>query len=130
MVDVMTAYADEAFYKDEYLCGKEAVINAAFYFYARRATQEIRRFTGSNVEESDIPECVKMCCCEVAELLYNAESTESGSAAQGISSESVGDMSVSYESAETRHQALMNNIKSVVYSWLAGTGLLYRGVRR
>ena len=31
-------YADEEYYKNEYLCGKEAVINAAFDFYARSAT--------------------------------------------------------------------------------------------
>lgn len=125
----MTAYADENFYTSEYLGGRKAAIDTAFYFYARKATQEIRRFTGSNVEESDIPECVKMCCCEVAELLYKAEASENA-AAQGVSSESVGDQSVSYESTESRHQALMNNIKSVVYSWLADTGLLFRGVRR
>ncbi len=126
----MTTYADKEFYTNEYLCGKKAVISTAFYFYARRATQEIRRFTGSNIEESDIPECVKMCCCEIAELLYNYENSGSCSAAQGISSESVGDMSVSYENSEARYKALSGKIKSVVYSWLTGTGLLYRGVRR
>ena len=122
----MTAYADENFYKNEYLCGRKAVINTAFYFYARRATQEIRRFTGSNIGEGDIPECVKMCCCEIAELFYKGEHAVGQ---DGISSESVGDMSVSYESTEAKHQALKKNIKSVVYSWLADTGLLYRGVR-
>lgn len=121
----MTAYADEAFYKNEYLCGKKAVINTAFYFYARRATQEIRRFTGSNIEESDIPECVKLCCCEIAELIFNYES---GFHTIGVTSEKVGDISKSYESSQTMKQELSKNIRSAVYSWLSGTGLLYRGV--
>ena len=59
-------YADEEYYKNEYLCGKEAVINAAFDFYARSATAEIKRFTGRNVDEDNIPDCVKNCCCELS----------------------------------------------------------------
>lgn len=122
----MTAYTDEEFYKNEYLCGKKAVISTAFYFYARRATQEIRRFTGSNVEESDIPKCVKMCCCEIAEMLFKADNCTSQI---GVSSEKTGDVSISYESSESQRQVLSKKIKSVIYLWLAGTGLLYRGVK-
>ena len=41
--------------------------------------------------------------------------------------EKVGDVTVNYESAETLRRALPRRMKSVVYSWLADTGLLHRG---
>ena len=39
---VLMNYADENFYTESYLCGKEAVINTAFDFYARKATAHIK----------------------------------------------------------------------------------------
>lgn len=123
----MTVFADENFYKEEYLCGRKAVIDTAFGFYARKATQIIQNYCCDNVDVEIAGERIKLCCCELAELLYTDEQSVSQG---GISSESVGDMSVSYESAESRKQLLQKNIRSVVYSYLADTGLLYRGVRR
>lgn len=123
----MNIYADYEFYSKEYLCGKEAVIDAAsFNFYARKATQKIKEYTFSNVPEN-VPEEVKMCCCELAELFYRDENS---SAHKGIASESVGDVSVSYENSENCRQAVSKDIKSVIYTWLADIGLCYRGVSR
>lgn len=123
----MTVYADYEFYKNEYLCGRKAVIDtASFAFYARQATQKIKQYTFDNIDENSIPESVRLCCCEVAELIYTYDHSEAGT---GVVSASVGDESVSYESAESTGQLLSKNIKSAVYSWLADTGLLYRGVR-
>lgn len=122
----MTAFADYDFYTKEYLFGKKAVIDtASFDFYANKATQYIRQQTFGNInEDTEIPNCVKMCCCEIAELLYNADKNGHST----ITSEKVGDLSVSYESAESQGQALSKNIKSAIYLWLSGTDLLYRGV--
>ena len=96
----MTAFADYDFYTKEYLFGKKAVIDtASFDFYAKKATQYIRQQTFGNInEDTEIPNCVKMCCCDIAELLYNADSNEHST----ITSEKVGDLSVSYESAESQ----------------------------
>lgn len=123
----MTVYADEEFYKKEYLCGKKAVIDTAFLFYARSATQKIKLYTCENVNEESIPESVKMCCCELAERLYTAdrEQSESGN----ITSESVGGWSKQYESTEKRQQRLDKATHDIVYKWLSGTGLLFRGLR-
>ena len=124
----MTVYADNDFYTNEYLNGKNAVIDtASFNFYARKATQVIKKYTFYNVDENNIPECVKLCCCEVAELLYKADNS---SASKGVISERVGDVSKSYENADSQGQALSKNIRSVIRSWLADTGLLYRGVSK
>lgn len=115
------------FYTNSYLCGKPAVIpSACFDFYARKAAQEIKRFTLNNIDEDNLPECVELCCCEIAELLYNSEQR---SETEGISSESVGDHSVHYEDAKTARQLLGEKIEDSVIAWLSGTGFLFRGVR-
>lgn len=121
----MTVYADEKFYKNEYLCGKKAVVDTAFEFYARSATVKIKDYTGKNIDENNISENIKMCCCEVAEQIYNYEKTENNN---GISSESVGGWSKSYESSSNRQRLSDKKIKLIIYKWLSGTGLLYRGV--
>lgn len=120
-------YADYPFYVVEYLRGKEAVIDtASFDFYIRKASQEIKRYTFENIRD-EVPECVKMCCCELAEKLCTADKNVEHS---GKASESVGAWSVSYESAEQTKQALKKDIKAIVYSWLSGTGLLFAGVKK
>ncbi len=117
-------YANETFYHSTYLCGKEAVIATAFDFYARKATQEIKRYVFGNIDENNIPDAVKNCCCEIAEILYSDEHTSE----TGVSSESVGGWSRSYESSETRKSAINQSIRDSVYAWLSDTGLLYRGI--
>lgn len=62
----MKAYANESYYIGVYLCGKEPDISAAFDFYAMQATSLMKQYTLNNVDENDIPEEVKMCCCELA----------------------------------------------------------------
>lgn len=127
----MTEYADYTFYTNEFLPNKESAVSAAdFTYYARKATQEIKRFTGSNADRGNIPECVKMCCCELVELLCGNDKLNE-QADSGVTSESVQGWSRSYshESAESRRQALNASIRKCVYKWLSGTGLMYRGVK-
>lgn len=121
-------YADESYYTDEYLCGKEAVIDTAFDFYARAATAQIKRFTGRNVDEGNIPDCVKNCCCELAETIYTHEKTTADT--KGKTSESVGGWSVGYESSEQSVTSFNNSVNDCVYKWLSGTGLLFTGVKK
>lgn len=120
----MTVYADNDFYTNEYLCDKKAVISAAYFpFYARKASSYINQYTFDNIGEN-IPECVRLCCCELAEALFTIDNSPSAS---GLTSERVGDLSVTYESSEVRRKSLPETIKGIVYSWLADSGLLYRG---
>ena len=120
-------YADENFYTESYLCGKEAVINTAFDFYARKATAHIKQFTGNNIDENNIPECVRMCCCELAETLFRYEKLLNGNTT-GMTSQHIGDLSVNYESSENLRKSQSDEIRQIIYRWLSGTGLLYRGV--
>lgn len=118
------SYADNTDYQT-YLNGKKAVITTAFDYYAAKATQVIKRYTLNNIDESNIPLIVKSCCCEVAEVLYKADLNDNS----GKTAETVGELSVSYESSETSTVKVKSQIKDVVYSWLSGSGLLYRGLR-
>lgn len=120
-------FASETDYK-EYLSGREAVISAAFSFYARQASQIIKQYTFNNIDENNIPEEVKMCCCELAENIYRSELSDKQN--DGISSEAVAGWSKSYESTESRRNASHKAVKECIYKWLGGTGLLYSGVRR
>ncbi len=123
----MTVYADNNFYTDEYLAGKSAAVTAAdFPYYARQASAVIDRYTHGNIDSADVPEQVKYCCCELAELMFHDEFSEKNNG--GVSSESVQGWSKSYESTENRKTALAASQRKCVYKWLSNTGLLYSGV--
>jgi len=120
----MTNYADSTYYTETYLAGKEAVIDtASFTYYARGATMLIGIHTFNRVTDDNIPEEVKMCCCELVETLFNADKED----AKGIASEKVGEYSVTYTSPEAKEKQLAASTASIIYKWLAMTGLLYRG---
>lgn len=125
----MTVYADYTFYTDEYLAGKSAsVTEADFGYYARDASAVIDRYTFGNIDPEDVPEEVKLCCCELAEVMYKAENSQAARK-DGIASESVTGWSQSYESSETRQRAAQSTQSDIIRKWLSGTGLLYSGVR-
>lgn len=127
----MNIYADEEFYKGEYLCGRAAVITAAYPYYFREASRIIDRYTFGSIGGLDgdsIPEEVKMCCCELAEMHFT-ETTSQAARSVGIASESVQGWSVTYESKTARSEALSAAQGECVKKWLGGMGLLYSGVR-
>jgi hypothetical protein len=123
----MTNYADITFYTGTYLAGKEAVIDtASFAFYARAASQIIKRFTFGNINETiTIIDEVKMCCCELTERLYATEKQRKE--ANGKTSEIVGEYSVSYEKLiDIRANGDLESYQ-IIQNWLLMTGLMYRG---
>ena len=119
-------FADETYYTNIYLSGRAAVITTAFDYYARCATQTIQRYIGAGIDEDKISDEVRNCCCELAEACYRDDVAENN---HGIASESVGGWSRSYESSDARKAADDRLTRDIVYKWLSGTGLLYRGVR-
>lgn len=123
----MTNYVDNTYYNTQYLCGKTAVIGATvFPYYAKMASRYVEQLTFGNIDISDIPNAVKECTCEVAEYLYNAESTKR---ADGIKSEKVGEYSVTYDTDGAKAEDAKNaNILAICKRWLGDTGLMYCGV--
>lgn len=124
----MTLYADPEFYLDEYHKDKTALIDSErIIFYLKKAQMILKRFTFDNIdEETAIPYEVKMCICEIAEIIFSDDKRATSTG--GVTSESVGGWSKHYESSQQAEEQMRRKIKSCVYTWLADTGLLYSGV--
>ena len=118
----MTNYADYAYYTDTY--GGAVIDTASFDLYAARATQTIKLYTFNRIADDNIPDEAKMCCCELAELIFRHE-TESGKGS--VASEKVGGYSVTYADSEKLKATFNADTKSIMFKWLAMTDLLYRG---
>ena len=117
----MTVYADQTFYTNEYLQGRSARIPTAdFSFYARNASVTINSYAGA-FPADNIPEEVRLCCCEIAELLCTGDTSEASKKA-GIASESVQGWSQSYESSESRSTVQNTAIDAALHKWLDGLG--------
>lgn len=61
-------YADETFYKNNYLQGRTAVISTGLPFYLQKSTTIMNRYIGRYIE--NVEDNVKMCCCEIADFLF------------------------------------------------------------
>lgn len=118
-------YADYSYYTDNYLSGRTALISASdFDYYAEQAGIWLSHYTYGNVENvKNIPDKVKQCTCAIAEKMCRYDKTTE---TQGITSEKIGDYSVSYESRATQKEALKIDIKELVNMYLSNTGLLSR----
>lgn len=81
------AYADTDFYRSDF-CGK-LIPDEDFDYYALRATDYLITRYGSNVSDAYT---LSKACCAIAEVYYQSEPEHS------ISSEKVGDYSVTYAS--------------------------------
>ena len=125
----MQLYTDSSFYEKEFLLGRKATISSDdIAFYLRKAQIAIKPFILNNADYlTEIPLELKMCQCEIAELLYKNDKREESS--DGVVSESVSGWSKSYESGELAQAKLKKKIIDCIYSHLSGTGLLYRGVK-
>ena len=114
-------YADYSYYKDEFH-GK-LVPEESFERNALQASQYIDNVTFGRIG-SGVTNAVKNACCALAEIYYSG--TVSPRAASGVTSEKVGDYSVSYAAAENV-STQQKRLRSAVKLWLGATGLLYRG---
>lgn len=120
-------YADEQYYIAEYLMGRKPVIRTGFEFYARKSGQIIDTYTFGRLKTiPEVPEAVRLCCCELAEAIFQQEKRNREAA--GKTSEKVGTYSVSFSSAAEARQATDREQRSIVMKWLADTGLCYKGV--
>lgn len=120
-------YADEKYYESEYLMGRKPVIRTGFEFYARQASHVIDMYTFGRIKGlPDIPESVRLCCCELAEVIFQKE--KQNREANGKTSEKVGTYSVSFSSATEARQEANQEQRGIVMEWLADTGLCYQGV--
>lgn len=114
-------YADYQYYKNSF---KGKLIPADDFDHAAiLATQYIDNVTFGRIG-SNVTDTVKNACCALAEIYYSG--SVSPRAASGVTSEKVGDYSVSYAAAENV-STQQKRLTSTAKLWLGATGLLYRG---
>lgn len=125
----MKSYADIEFYKDSYLLGRTPKIpDAEFPYWAMLASGEIRQRTFGRVDAlEDIPEEIRMCCCEVAEKLYLMESAkgENGMVLQSFSNDGE---SGTFKTDDMSEAGIRRGVSRCIRRWLIHTGLMYCGV--
>lgn len=118
----MKTYADFDFYINNYH-GSLIKDEDTFIYNAIQATRYIDSVTFNRIGDN-ITDDVRCACCAACEVYFAA--SVSPKVASGVTSEKVGDYSVSYGAAESinsRTKKLRNTVKM----WLADTGLMFRG---
>lgn len=125
-------YADYSYYTDSFY--GEMIPEEDYPRCAMRASDYLDRLTMNRVQDHVIlhptDERVKKATCACAEQYFQifaaraAASSEDGE----IASETVGGHSVSYRSGLDTAAALESELRKIAESYLATTGLLYRGI--
>lgn len=118
------AYATYQYYTDEYY--GTALTEQEFQKYAKRASAEMDHVTFgrlSKLPNEELPDVVRDCMCDVAERMYHNE-TAAGS---DIASENNDGYSVSYRDTGDIN-ARKHEIHATIRTYLAVTGLMYRGI--
>lgn len=117
-------FATYEYYANAYL--GTALTEQEFSKYARRASAEMDHVTFgrlSKLPEEQITDSIRDCMCDVAERMHHFE-TATGS---DIASENNDGYSISYrDTGDTDTQR--HEIRAVIRTYLAVTGLMYRGV--
>ncbi len=126
----MASYADYTYYLDTY--GGAIIPAEAFEKAMRNASREVNRYTLERAEavlaaNSDLSliEKIKFAACAVAEVIYQYGNQIMGR--RDIASESVGDHSVSYLSADQLRANEVHAISETIEGYLGLTGLMFLG---
>ena len=103
---------------------------AAFSSVILRASIYLKYITFGRIDDTEIPEEVRLAVCAVSEVMYKADAEGEQKEKK---SETVGNVSVSYvteqQDGQTREAAAAKKQYAVAYPYLIHTGLLYRGCR-
>lgn len=119
-------YATYDYYKDEY--SGETLTEQEFKKYARKASAEIDHVTFgrlSDKSDNEIPDAVRDATCDIAEKMHDFDTAEG----KEIASETNDGISVSYRDTGNPIKHL-GEIRTTLRTYLAATGLMYRGVAR
>jgi len=117
------SYADYTYYSTEFL--GNVIAEADFPRLALRASAQIDRITfARSATDVDNTTAIKNAMCAVAEEIQRQESNEN---ADGITSESQGQYSVSYGANSSRSRTNQQKIEDAAKFWLETTGLMFAG---
>ena len=129
-------YADRKYYETGYLLGRSPVIPEDIYpYWEKQAERVLNQYTLSRLvaDFNLITDEVKDCTCELAELLYQADTVSQKAAEQGgglLSSYSNDGQSGTYDLSRSIYteDGKAKKIREVIFRYLENTGLLYCGI--
>ena len=121
-------WVDVEYYANGYLLGRSPLIPLPeFTFWERQAYVAINV---NKVEIEDVPEALKQCACEVAELLYTQDKATGIDRVKTFSNDGY---SISYASDGKSPAEMAKTIRGIVSMHLSGTDLhndfVYAGVK-
>lgn len=128
-------YADRKYYETGYLLGRSPVIPEDVYpYWEKQAERVLNQYTLSRLvtDFNLITDEVKDCTCELAELLYQADTVSQKAAEQGgglLSSYSNDGQSGTFDLSQSSYteEGKKRKTQEIIYKYLGNTGLLYRG---
>ncbi len=131
----MEKYVDFDWYADNFLMGRPPVIPEEFFdYYIICASAEVKNRITLGTDMSSPSDEVKAAVCDIAEILCRGDGNDATGETvvvpDGVSSEKVGEYSVSYTGNSAAEKAAARNrqIHNAMVKWLGVTGLLFRGV--
>lgn len=124
-------YVTYEYYLNEYCFNNTELKEEQFPYYESKARNIIKNKTLSRSEEFTEEDVLRTCTCELIDLLFkydNDEKFNKGSSV-GISSEKVGEYSVSYNGPTIKETKDMKSkeVSDIVNKYLGPYGLLFRG---
>lgn len=130
-------YADRKYYETGYLLGRSPVIPEDIYpYWEKQAERVLNQYTFSRLvaDFNLITDEVKDCTCELAELLYQADTVSQKAAEQGgglLSSYSNDGESGTFDLSQSSYteEGKSKKEREIIYKYLGNTGLLYRGMQ-
>lgn len=130
-------YADRKYYETGYLLGRSPVIPEDIYpYWEKQAERVLNQYTLSRLvaDFNLITDEVKDCTCELAELLYQADTVLQKAAEQGgglLSSYSNDGQSGTFDLSQSSYteEGKKRKTQEIIYKYLGNTGLLYRGMQ-
>lgn len=120
---------DYGFYAETY-CGTIIPDKNALKQPIIKANSHLNQYMHQEPDETNL-EMVKLCLCEVAELIYQDDAMRQEHGGKLIQSENTDGYSVTYVSPEGGEDGISQtdrDIYSTIRRYLSGTGLLYLGV--